>query len=233
MNIELPKWPLLLVTGKRITPEQTDKVIVRTTWLRGMHCNEDWWNKRVIACFGVKALTPPPLRRRDYTLRWTRDAVPYEEWERVGRELGVLDVQYLNNARIASINLDGPYGWVDWDGTVGTDGMAVTNKWPEVGEVHDEWAAIARAFPFLDLTAQLVEMSWDHDRDDYGPPVPLVTWTVMEGAVQMHDEPGPLLRELGEEKPVRVGMGSEAGTTEKRLRQAVQRCRRDMERRRR
>lgn len=234
MNVELPKWPELLVTGKRITLEQADKVIVRTAWLHGLGCNDDRWTKTVFDAFKVKRTAPEPIRRTYWTHRWPRTNVDFNEWDRVAEELGVLDLNYLTNDQITSTSTDGPHGWVHWDGTIGTGRGCLLGKWPEVGEVHEEWSRIAQAFPFLDLTAQLVTNRYS--RED-GMVEPLVTWTVANGAVEMHSEPGPLIRPLAEDLPTDEAVArmmkprAECGTSEKRLRQAVNRCRRDMERR--
>lgn len=215
--VTLPKWPRLLVTGKRITPEQADLVIVRTTMLQYLPSNDRQWDRYMKRALGL---------REDVKL----SQVSYETWDALSERLGVLDLQYLLNERISTCNVDGPYGWCNWDGTVGTDGMGLMAKWPETGEIHEEWAHIAAAFPYLDLTAQLVREEWDHDTGVITGHTPLVTWTVARGAVGMHDEPGDLLRPVREDDDTDTAVrrmmrrDAEIGVHYKRLTQAVRRA---------
>lgn len=215
--IELPKWPLLLVKGKKITKEQADLVILRTTWLEGLRCNDERWNRYVKQALRLY---------KEKGVLW----VPREKWDELRERLGVLSLDYLTNDRISSIYADGPHGWCDWDGTIGTDGMTLLCKWPEIGEVHDEWTSIAHAFPFLELEAQLVRQEWDESYEECIEVVPLVRWTVARGAVEMHADPGELIRPLAEEEDTEkviarmMRPGSEAGVHYKRLTQAVRRC---------
>lgn len=214
---ELPKWPVLLVTGKRITPEQADVVILRTTMIQTLWSNDKQWDRYVKRAFGL---------RENAQL----SQMSYETWEAARKKLGVLDLEYVVNDQISTCNVRGPYGWCTWDGTVGTDGMSLMSKWPKVGEVHEEWGRIAAAFPYLDLTAQLVREEWDHDTGVITGHTPLVTWTVARGAVEMHDAPGSLIRPVREDEDadtvVRRMMrpDAEIGVHYKRLTGAVRRA---------
>lgn len=214
--IDLPKWPRLLVRGKRITSEQADKVILRTTMVEFLSCNNDRWNRYVKQAFRL-------YRERD--LLW----VSHETWDDVRNRLGVLDLQHLRNDRIASISTDGAHGWCNWDGTVGTGGMSLAGKWPTPGEVHEDWQKIAGAFHFLDLTAQLVREEWDYDAGLITGHTPLITWTVGRGGVEMHDEPGDLIRPVQEEEDTDTAVrrlmrpDAEIGVHHKRLTAAVRR----------
>lgn len=220
--IELPKWPRLLVKGKRITREQADVVIIRTTSLRGLHCNDDRWNRYVKQAFQLY---------KEPNLIWASD----EAWTDLERRLGVLDLQYLDNEQVSTVNVEGPCGWCWWDGTVGADGIGLGSKWPRVGEVWEEWQKIATAFPFLSLTAQLVRTEWNYDTGEITGHTPLVTWTVEQGEATLHDEPGDLIRSVPEEEDVetavRRGMrrDAEIGVHHKRLTEAVRRCERAVE----
>jgi hypothetical protein len=214
---KLPKWPVLLVKGKRITPEQADVVIIRTTMLQLLSSNDEKWDRYVKQAFGI---------RENVKL----SQVSYAAWDEMTVRLGGMDLEYLPNARISTHNVSGPYGWCNWDGTIGTNGMNLMSKWPEVGEIHEEWGNIAAAFPYLDLTAQLVHEQWDHNTGAVTGHVPLVTWTVARGAVEMHDEPGGLIRPVREDEDtdtvVRRMMrrDAEIGVHYKRLTRAVRRA---------
>lgn len=221
---KLPKWPVLLVTGENITREQADLVVLRTSWLSGISSSHRKWNSEVKKVFAI--------RTKD-TL-WAAD---WREWKEVEARLGVLDIAYLNNDRIRSAHVSGPHGWCDWNGTIGCAGISLAGKWPEVGEIHQEWAMISHAFPFLKLTAQLARVEWDDSPDGWiTGHTPLVTWDVGRGTVEMRPEPGPLLvpvrtePETPEEIDAQVrrlmSPPGDIGVRVRRLRDAARRCER-------
>lgn len=219
-DVELPKWPRLLVRGKNIRPEQADMVILRTSNFHGgMTCNERKVNSMLRRVFGVTT--------RPYDSGW------YDEWERVSASLDALDAHYVYNDQIASYSADGPHGWVSWGGQVYSRGMVLCGKWPTVGEVTDDWRRIAHAFPFLELTAQLVAEDWDDAFERLEQYRPLVAWTVSNGSVELKDDPGESLfsppqetRDKQLDRLYEKGLPKEQGVSEKRLRAAVERCRR-------
>lgn len=215
--MELPKWPTLLVKGRRITKEQADLVIIRTTFVDFMGCNNERWNRYVKKAFR--------LYKYDRIHR-----VPWEKWDELRARLGVLSLQYLTNHRISSTSVGGPHGWCDWDGTVGTDGISLMSKWPSVEEIHEEWTTIAQAFPFLELEAQLVQEEWDEPYEERNDLIPLVRWTVSGGVAKMHPDPGELLCPLGEDEDVEEFVArflrpdAEIGVHHRRLTSAVRRA---------
>lgn len=224
-RVKLPKRPLLLVRGRSITPEQADVVILRTAGIAsGVHCNEERWNKRIRRIFGITA--------NPYTPEG------WEQWERAAAELGALDLRYIHNDLIATCNVDGPTGWVNWGGQVFCRGMTLADKWPTIEDVTCDWREIARAFPFLDLRAQLVEKVWDEDFERIKLYRPLIAWRIANGAVELKDDPGeplfsPPKGTLSEHLERHTkGFPPEWGVRERRLRAAVQRCRRRTARRR-
>lgn len=220
VKVELPKWPVLLVKGDKVTPEQADKVIIRTTSFHYLYSNDRKWNAEVKKVLGIRQ-------------KESLESTPYDTWEAFERRVGTLDLQYLLNDRIATCNALGPYGWCAWDGTIGAWGMSLGSKWPEVEEVDQEWRTIAHAFPFLRLTAQLARVEYDYDIPEISGHTPLVTWSVARGAVEMWDEPGPLLRnipgELSTEEEIKhySRPGVDIGVSPKRLAEAVRRCERE------
>lgn len=220
MKVELPKWPVLLVKGDRITPEQADKVIIRTSIFHCLYSNDRKWNAEVKKVLG--------FHQKESLCR-----TPYDTWEEFERRVGTLDLQYLLNDRIATSNALGPYGWCAWDGTIGAEGMYLAGKWPEVEDIEGELRTIAFTFPFLRLTAQLARVEWDYDIPEISGHTPLVTWSVARGAVEMWDEPGPLLREVPGELSTEEEIkhynrpGADIGVTPKRLAEAVRRCERE------
>lgn len=186
--MKLPKWPRLYVTGEPVTPEQADLIIIRTTELMMLHTDDETWDRMVARTFGIE------LDDSRYPT--------HEERERVMKSLGMLDLGYLNanTNRISTVSTNGPSGWCDWDGTIGWADGGLTGKWPHIDEVWAEWNQVARAFPFLRLTAQLTSDGWENGGDGTAR-VPLVQWEVSDGVVSMVT-PGPLLHPVPVEEDV-------------------------------
>lgn len=219
-DVKLPKWPRLMVRGKNIRPEQADLVILRTTSFAG---GLTTGNRKAQ---GV-------LRRTFGTTATSSSDEFWDQWDKAATELGALDLQYVWNDHLASHHIDGAHGWVSWGGQVFSRGMGLMSKWPTVGEATGEWRQIAHAFPFLELKAQLVEEQWDENYERVIAHRPLVTWSVGGGAVELHQDPGtpmfPPLEETATEQFDRRfvnGRPRETSVHKRRLRTAVERCRR-------
>lgn len=227
MSIEWPKWPLLLVDGERISPEQADQVIIRTTWLEGAHGPDEQWNKAIRHAFGVRipAYRNWYLRNRRRTPTndnyWEMEST---QWDTAAQRLGVLPLNYMHNDRIATTYCDGPHGWCEWGGLVRSYGMGLTCKWPTLGEVDEEWRMIAGAFPFLSLKAQLVKTEWDFEAGVITGYTPLVTWIVHGGVAALHAEPGPLILQPRESDPENWRLPPAREVDIRRLRSAIRRC---------
>jgi len=198
-DVYLGKWPRLVVAGDRVTPEQADEIIIRTTDLHGLWSNDQEWNRRVHGVLGV---------RED----------DLDDAERVNGELGYLGLRYLDNHRISSCWIGGPHGWCDWDGTVGCSSFNV-GKWPECDEVEEDLKRIAGAFPYLSMTVQLLP-----NEGADGEPV-AAQWRVESGGVE-RVEAGLRLIDLLEPEMFKVLLrGGERGVGLRRLRRAVARVR--------
>lgn len=159
----LPKWPALIVKGEPVTVEQAAEVIIRTTEVGWLSCNDSRLTTAVRAAFGI---------------REGQHGFPVGEDVRAARErLAILDLEHLDNEQILSSWIGGPHGWMSWSGHVGCSNFNI-GKWPSVEQVEEEWQAIAEAFPFLRLHAQL--LSGETCEDDIRP---LVEFVVKDGKV--------------------------------------------------
>lgn len=169
------KWPRLLVTGQPVTEEQADEILIRTdSW--HMMANDRGWAQQlceVAAEFGY----PPPCGSRAST---EENLARWRKWDTWTTNLGVLDLGYLNNDRIISSWIGGPHGWCDWDGTIGCTTYNI-GKWPSTDELTKEWQTIAAAFPYLTLTAQVVE--------DEGEGALAGMWRILDGTVTYRPNP--------------------------------------------
>lgn len=181
-SVSLPKWPALIVTGMSVTEEQAAEILVRTGRWPLMTNDRDWVD---ITC---RLGCPKPSHlavdyragdeeRKEQYARWTKEYADFVS------TYGVLDLNYLSNDRVASCWVGGPHGWVDWKGRVYSNNYNI-GKWPSVAEVLEDWQAIAAAFPYLDLTCQLMNCETGGFADDEHQVVtPLVEYRVKDGNV--------------------------------------------------
>lgn len=197
--MDLTKWPRLLVIGNPITREQANEILIRT---------DDWWistNDREWKR-SVESLLAEFGRPSDES-KWNEQ----EAWN---ESIGVLDLSYLHNQRIASSWIGGSHGWCDWDGTIQSRNYNI-GKWPSAEEVTLDWEKIASAFPYLDLRAQLVP-------DEGEALKPAIEWHVSSGKVEVVDEPTELLaRPTDPQFLALLTLKGEQGVSLGRLREAL------------
>lgn len=201
IDMELTKWPRLLVTGDPVTSEQANEILIRTNnWW--MACNDKPWAELVYRLAGIE-----PGQHGMPALS------AMNEFE---ARAGVLDLHYLHNSRIASAWIGGPHGWCDWDGRIGATNYNI-GKWPDVDTVGEDWRAVAAAFPFLRLRAQLAP--------EEGEKPPVVEWRVANGEAVMATEGfDPIAPDQLSDAAVLARLmvrGGERGVDEARLREAL------------
>ena len=184
-NLGLPKWPALLVVGKPVTREQAMEIILRTDDLY-FSSNDHSFNKLLNEYFYDIEITDDyyggeskaiakklNVEEKDYHPIWD-----YKEEK--NSEIKSLNLSYLQNSRIVSSWIGGAHGWCHWDGNIGTNNYNI-GKWPSVEEVYDDWKQIAEAFPFLELTSQLL----NGEAGDDTILVPVVEFRIKNGEVEM------------------------------------------------
>lgn len=169
------KWPALVVRGSTLTREQTNEVIVRMTaspWM--LSGNDDEWRTQIHELFGV---TADP---------WHDGPSFWHQNTRVEEEFHFVPTEYLTlSGRIYSAMIGGAYGWCDWDGRINS--VYNIGKWPSIAELDEQWSAVARAFPFLSLTAQVL----DDEASEIGDDTALAgEWTVSGGRAVFSHRPG-------------------------------------------
>lgn len=185
-DLDLPKWPALLVVGKPVTREQAMEIILRTDDLY-FSSNDRSFNKLLNEYFYDIEVTDElysgenkaiakklNIEEKEYNLIWD-----YKEQK--NSEIKSLNLEYLQNSRIVSSWIGGAHGWCDWNGNIGTSNYNI-GKWPSVGEVYNDWVQIAEAFPFLELTCQLQN---SESGDDDIIAVPVVEYRIKDGKVEM------------------------------------------------
>jgi len=181
-DINLIKWPALIVKGESVTPEQAAEIIIRTNAYP--FCSNDREFEVILnnLMFGV-----PKYYGLIYG-GWN-DSISREEIEQVHKqienkleELKVLDIVELHNHQIVSSWIGGAHGWWKWDGTIFTNNYNI-GKWPEVETVYEDWVKISEAFPFLNLKCQLLNKEAG---DDEVEAKPLIEFVVKDGKVSMN-----------------------------------------------
>lgn len=208
-----PKWPRLVVRGEPVAKDLAAEIIVRTSGLR-FWSNDKGLQRR---CYKAVGLASKEL-----------DSIGYPDWQaeaRVKKELGVLELEFLNNAMVTSSYVDGPHGWIDWEGMVGCSGFSI-GKWPDHESVLSEWRLIASTWPELVLTCQLQD-------DETGLYVePLAQYQVADGAVAVEEPQGTLTSEATGTHGIGVAgllfqpaAVCESGCSEAELRRAAALCR--------
>jgi hypothetical protein len=188
MNVGLPKWPEMRVTGESVTPQQAKEIILRTDGhMESMWSNNEKFDKQIHEMFGIPY--DGHLQEIPYPQHPSIRNPMYKADEQLQKDLRMIeDLEYLNNSRISNCYLGGyGHGWCDWDGTIRHSDHNI-GKWPCVDEVYKEWSSIAKAFPFLNLTCQLMS-----DEEIVDRTYPVINFIVKDGKVTL-EKPTEMLK---------------------------------------
>lgn len=226
MGDYLGKWPEMVVTGDPVTREQANEILIRT-----MHrdywnsCNDREWTAAVNEVLGFQNV---------YESKNFEDRM--EVWghnRELMDSLGVLELEYVYNSRVASAYIFGPHGWMNWDGTVTDNASYNVGKWPEESELIEDWERVAEAFPYLNLEIQFfTDRGWDGSDEDTNEPAPLaLVLRVKDGAVTVVNDwdtvvPAVAVPPSAFSLPGLFSAGRERGVTLERFREAVEQVRR-------
>lgn len=180
----LPKWPALLVEGEMVSSDQAAEILIRTGQWPVM-TNDKRWERTIANLSG----SYPSSYRVHGGMPQEAQTAAYEDWDEANyvfkEKYGVLDLNYLTNERVASSWVGGAHGWCNWDGDIGSTDYNI-GKWPTAEAVFSEWKTIAEAFPYLDLTAQLLNVEAGEAAGEYGGEIParaVVEYRVKDGKV--------------------------------------------------
>lgn len=170
-EIGLPKWLQCVIDGEKISEEQAMEIIRRTDnfFINGSGGNNHDFNKKVrfICKFPEQELYKKEDGKYDFESYYKA----VQEYE---KKWNIIPLEYLSNDWVSSSYIYGPNGWCHPDGTIHY--RENIGKWPNVEEVYEELARIAKEFPFLTFNCTL--MSGEHSEDD------------IESLVTMHVENG-------------------------------------------
>lgn len=193
-NIGLPKWPALAVVGSPVTREQAMEIIIRTDSLY-FSSNDHAFNSELNSLlFDIEV----PSNSYDSVsdsiaaklgIKREGNWAQIDEYKQPFLDaLKPLYLNYLQNNWIASSWIGGPHGWCNWNGDIGCRNYNI-GKWPSIEDVYNEWKAIAKAFPFLDLKCQL--MSHEAGPED-GIDKPVIEFRISDGLVRMVKPSAPI-----------------------------------------
>jgi hypothetical protein len=187
-EIELPKWPALVVVGEPVTKEQAMEILIRTDSLY-FGCNDREWEKELnFIVYGFKdGNVDDRLKEKHGIPKGQYSPEFYTIKESYLNRYAPIELAYLGNHRIASSWIGGAHGWCSWDGSIGCSNYNI-GKWPSVQQVFEDWVAIASEFPFLDLKCQLM----NEEAGESESLKPLVEFRIKDGKVEIY-EPGEIL----------------------------------------
>jgi len=176
----LPKWPQMLVSGKPVTINQAKDIIFRTDdfltdpW-EGAGGNEREFNKAYRKAANLDALC---VDRPNYDSKGTYRSPDWKKQILLREKIGFVQTGYVTNDWASSCYIFGGHGWCHPDGTIAF--IDNVGKWPNIEDVCDDWARLARAFPYLDLNVTLM----DNESGDENA-TPVVNIRVVNGTVDI------------------------------------------------
>ncbi len=150
-QIELPKWPQMIVTGKAVTTDQACEIIRKTDLFFEIFAGNNQEELDLLSRrLRIPCLSQLVFPRDIFKLYGSR-----ETWRSVW---GSLPTSYVQNSWISDNGP--PYGWCRPDGKIQYTGNI--GKWPEIEEVVEDWRRLANGFPYLHLVATLMSGgSWE------------------------------------------------------------------------
>lgn len=224
MGEYLGKWPEMVVTGDPVTREQANEILIRTMHRNYWNsCNDREWTAAINEVLGFKDVYASK------TFEARMDV--WGENSDLMDSLGVLELEYIYNSRIASAYIFGPHGWMNWDGTITGNPSYNVGKWPEETELIEEWERVAEAFPYLNLEIQFfTDPGWTGEDEVEPAPLALVL-KVKDGAVTVVEDWSTVFASVPVTPssitiPGLFTSGRERGVTLERFQEAVEQVRR-------
>lgn len=178
------KWPLCIVKGLPITPDLALDIIKRTDiFFRYPSGN----NKEFISQAekilkvpqeNIKSSDPPEIRLQKFT-EYLKAKKKYCEINKIITPF----LTHFTNNYISSSYIEGYYGWVHLDGTIGNS--INIGKWPTAQEIFKDLTILASTFPYLEVTFTIVDR-------EVSPIKSTDTFYISHGIVGMYKEPIPI-----------------------------------------
>jgi len=171
LDLYLPKWPQMLVSGRKIIKQDALEIIRRTdsffSWGGG---NDREYVKNV-----YKMLKIPEMDDYEDYRSYASDKDAWEKkWNYIGDKF-----EYVHNSWISNAFIYGPSGWCHPDGKI--EFFYNVGKWPSCEDIYDEWAAISKYFPTINLAAVLFD--GEHSEDTK----PVIGFLIKGGGVEIYN----------------------------------------------
>lgn len=152
--MHLPKWPQMLVTGKKVTQEQAEDIIFRTDRFLTNPCKYSGGNNHEFNKWYRDLSGLTELYEKDWSVI-----------ELFHKKVGYIYTEYIYNDWASCCFIGGPHGWCHPDGTISySDNIG---KWPNQEDIIEEWKTLLEAFPYLDLHVTI--MSGESCEDETEP----------------------------------------------------------------
>lgn len=174
-NCYLPKWPQMVVWGAPVTVEQAKDIILRTDYFLTDICSYGGGNNKRWAAWARTELGFNHLAEDESEGHWRRQGAIQEK---LRAAIGFVETEYVRNVWAACSFIYGPHGWCHPNGTIWYEDNV--GKYPCARVIFEEWQALAKAFPFLDLTVTLFD---GESAEDHTSPV--VSFRVQGGHVAL------------------------------------------------
>lgn len=178
INIPLPKWPQMVVSGVPVTSEQAKEIIFRTDPFLSNTSHYSGGNDREFGKW---------YRETAGLSKYTTDKIEdlHAEWrfrEAVRKHFGCVETEYVRSDWASCSYIGGPHGWCSPTGEIFyRDNIG---KWPTVHDVLVDWTKIAEQFPFVDLHVTLMDNEcFSEDR----VPNPVVNIRVVNGKAELQE----------------------------------------------
>lgn len=174
-DIELPKWPGLLIIGDSVTKDQAAEILIRTNDWYGFFNN----HKNNFLLDEIKKIYKETLPVEELISEIKIDEDIFNN------KINKLLLNHLHNDRIDSSWIGGLNGWCNWDGKIFCNNYNI-GKYPYVGDVLDDLKLIIKNFPYLNFQLQLLnkEASIEEEASDVRP---LVSLEISKGQIKEMD----------------------------------------------
>lgn len=149
-NIELPKWPQMIVSGHSVIQEQAEDIIFRTDWFLSSTSeysggNNEEFNNWYREISGLNKF-------REKLIKNNIDIFDGADFLR--NKINFVETQYVHNSWASCSYVFGAYGWCHPDGNIGY--IDNIGKHPTISEVVKDWNLLLNAFPYLNLNITLM-----------------------------------------------------------------------------
>ena len=162
--MKIPKNASYVVMGTPVTEEQATEIIVRTdSWKF-----KNWIGNLpdILRVIGIPV--PDRIEYRDRKVLSVKDLVSedLELVEKLRKDLCVLDLKHFYTERLTENIFGNRRGWCTWMGRVFENYSHVVDLTQKPSELLEDWALIAKAFPFLNLRCQIMDKLRSRDKDE-------------------------------------------------------------------